>query len=291
MNKNIRLSERIKTGLGWRWRKYISTPFAKWGSKNLPAPAEMKYDLSKAQEYWGHVPRAKGSEPIFTKKFCELSNSEIAAEFDKEMKTALEKPERIAAFDMASETIKNMEKPQVIDYGSGFGFNGMALLIRNPQAHVTFIDINSDNLKTVEKNARAKGFASRTDFFHVKHPESKDLHFTKMFDMIVSMGVLHHTPHAPQIVNRLSEFLKPNGFFLVMLYNKFYEERMALRKKRKLNTNTFGEMTDPTVGKSQNPYSESYDDEKTKRLFHHYQLLESVYPDPFYNTYKFQKIG
>jgi len=289
MKQKHKLINKIKVAFAWRYHNFIASPLTKWKAKHIPAEPENPYDFNTAKNYWGHVPRAKGSDPILTQFMKNKKELDIRLEFDKEMEIAKTKPERKKAFSMAFESIKHLLNPKVIDYGSGFGFNGMALLSNHPTVQVTFVDINENNLQTIQKISKSKNIFERTSYFHVKDKKSKDLTFSEKFDMIISMGVLHHTPYAPEIVDHLTTFVKPNGIFLVMLYNYFYEERMALRKKRKLNKNTFGELTDPTVGEFKNPYSDSYDDEKTKKLFHKYILSESAYPDPFYNMYKFQK--
>ena len=104
------------------------------------------------------------------------------------------------------------------------------------------------------------------------------------------MGVLHHTPHAKDIVQKLTEYLKKDGIFEVMLYNKHYKKRLSLKKRERLNESTFGELTDPVLGGFKNPFSEAYDDNKAIKLFgYKYNLISRDYPTNDYNTYRFEK--
>jgi SAM-dependent methyltransferase len=142
----------------------------------------------------------------------------------------------------------------------------------------------------ITRIAQAKGFAERTITVHVRDEQARDLTFDQLFDLIVSMGVLHHTPYAPQIVQNLTRFLKDEGIFQVMLYNYHYLHSQETTAGKRLNESSFGAVTDPVVGHLRNPYSEPYDDAKAQQLFQGYERISADYPNPYYNTYRFKKL-
>ena len=103
------------------------------------------------------------------------------------------------------------------------------------------------------------------------------------------MGILHHTPYSKQIIINLKEFLRLNGIFLVMLYNKHYKKRLALKRCYTINNETFGELTDHTRNRIKNPFSEDFDDEKVLKSFgNDFNLFLSNYPTHDYNFYEFR---
>ena len=260
-------------------------------SRIRPAPSSQPYSFDAARTYWGNVPRAQGGNPFDTHRLGGMSDAELMKEFEAEVEIARRKKERKVGFVLALDSIQSMAAPEVMDYGSGIGFYGFEMLARHPGARVTFVDINWDNLATITRIARMKGNADRVHCVLVKGEQAQDLQFVQPFDLIMSMGVLHHTPHAPQIVDKLTCFLRDGGIFQVMLYNKEYLRRMERAAGRRLNHSGFGAVTDPKVGGMSNPYSEPYDDAKARKLFHAYELVSADYPDPCYNTYRFRKVA
>jgi SAM-dependent methyltransferase len=176
-----------------------------------------------------------------------------------------------------------------MDYGSGFGFYGLRILECRKDSRVTFVDINAANLALIRRLAGLCGFAARMDTALVEDERAAGLEFSHDFDAIVSMGVLHHTPHARAIVEKLDAFLKPGGRFVAMLYNFRYLQDAEEGSGRCLNPATFGPHTDPSVGKFVNPYSDVYDESKALRLFLNYEMESIDHPTPHYDTYVFKK--
>jgi len=260
-------------------------------SQIIPAGTAEPYNFKRAQEYWLNVPRAQGGNPFNTHELMHLSDDSLVQEFDKEMEISRRKEERKVGFALAAESIADIEAPKVMDYGCGMGYYGFEIMARHHGAQVTFVDINEANVSAIKRIAEAKNLTSRVSYIYIRDEQARDLSFNIYFDLIVSMGVLHHTPYAHQIVRNLTPFLKDGGIFLVMLYNKTYLRQMESAVGRRLSVSSFGAMTDPVIRGLTNPYSEPYDDAKAKRLFQGYKLISAEYPDPCYNTYRFRKLN
>jgi 2-polyprenyl-3-methyl-5-hydroxy-6-metoxy-1,4-benzoquinol methylase len=279
------------TRTGWtEWTRRLPKKVA-LAARSLVVPAgpAEPYRFDAAKEYWANVPRAQGANPFNSQRLAEVPNRVLAEEFLREVDIGRRKEERRVGYERAAESLARIESPRVMDYGSGIGFYGYEVLCRRPQAQVTFVDINPANLATIERILSELGLVDRASFAVVGQEDAGDLHFDEQFDFIMSMGVLHHTPHAGKIVRHLTQFLKSDGIFQVMLYNRRYLFEMQCVAGSQLNESSFGRMTDPPVGELANPYSEAYDDEKAKELFAGYELIGSDYPDKFYNVYRFRK--
>ena len=246
------------------------------------------YTFHDAREYWSNIPKSAGLEPWNSKKLLKLSDIDLIKKFNKERKRTYIKEERITGYKMILSELKKMKSPLIMDYGSGIGFYGLEVLDKIRESNVIFCDINESNLGVVNRIAQILKYKERMKTFLVKDEKSNDLHFNRKFDLILSMGVLHHSPFSKEIINNIKKYLKNNGVFIVMLYNKHYKKRLSLKKGISINNKTFGELTDPTRNGLVNPYSEDFDDIKATKLFgNDFELISSFYPTPDYNFYKF----
>jgi len=285
----------MKTDLGFWFKVKVLWPAAyRIRSLFIPQsvrkiPSGIAYDFEKAKRYWGNVPRAGGGSPFNTAALSEMTDETLLSEIERERDLSRKKPERAAGYDLAEKTLRGITSPAVLDYGSGIGFYGMEILRRRPDARVIFADINPDNLKMIERIARLKKWLSQVQCRHVKDAKAGDFETPEPFDFMISMGVLHHTPFAADIVRRLRGHLKPGGFFEVMLYNPAFLKGMEGVAGKKLDASGFGLFTDPVAAGLENPFSEAYDEEKTVKLFEGFRLIESMTPMPFYSTYLFRK--
>lgn len=265
-----------------------------WGTVKVPGRGQDDsrregYDFERARAYWRNIPRAGGAHPMNSTELGVLSERDLERLWEREMGKAHKKSERRLGVSLALEGIRSAPSPRVMDFGSGFGFYGFAILLGHPGAHVTFADINEENLKIVERVARLKGWQKRARVVAVRDEKAKDLEGPASLDLIVSMGVLHHTPHAREIVRNLSPLLTPGGTFEAMLYNRAYQEAMESITGMDLDATGFGALTDPRKGDFANPYSESYDETKARDLFEGCEFVDVHRSHPFYDVYRFRK--
>lgn len=247
------------------------------------------YRFDRAQSYWRHVPRAQGGDPFRTQRLDDVPDDELVTDFATELDIARLKPERKLAFGLAEKSVDGIARPLVLDFGSGIGFNGFELMARRPDARVTFADIAGENLAAISRIAAARGLSIETVL--VREEDASDLADLGPFDLIVSMGVLHHTPFADAIVERLVGFMKPGGIFAAMLYNDRYlrvARGWAGRRLRAAGAG-FGRLTDPTVDGDANPYSRAYTEAEAIELFASLELIDIHHPEPTYTTFRFRK--
>lgn len=149
---------------------------------------------------------------------------------------------------------------RVLDVGCGNGY----ILSHFAQygAHTTGIDLT----------ARGVGLSSRR--FQLERLQgdfvqgnAEELPFeTDCFDLVLSMGVLHHTPNTQRAVQEIYRVLRPGGLFLIMLYHKnsiVYRFYFPLRKLyRGL---TMQEMVNEIDGKD-NPLGKVYSKAEMRQL-------------------------
>ncbi len=110
--------------------------------------------------------------------------------------------------------LKDLKGLKVLDAGCGTGEK--SIFMARYGAHVTAIDINENQLKQAKKNMEKYNVNVnfvRDDLVNLKHNEK--------YDLIVCLGVLHHTPNMKRGLENLLNLLKPNGKIVVALYNSY----------------------------------------------------------------------
>jgi len=103
----------------------------------------------------------------------------------------------------------------VMEIGLGFGSLGQAMA--ESGCRYTGVDIAAGPVEIM--NARLglhglEGQAIQADFL------SNDFE-AETFDLVVSIGCLHHTGDLEQAVNEVERLLKPGGTAVIMVYNRF----------------------------------------------------------------------
>ncbi len=129
--------------------------------------------------------------------------------FSKNHKLLMKKV--LGCCDLTFDDLKDLK---VLDAGCGTGEK--SIFMARYGAYVTAIDINENQLKQAKKNMekyKEKINFVRDDLVNLKHNEK--------YDLIVSLGVLHHTPDMKKGLENLLKLLRPNGKIIIALYNSY----------------------------------------------------------------------
>ncbi len=136
------------------------------------------------------------------------------------------------------ENIQKWENIDVLVAGCGTGQHAITTATKYENSFVTAIDLSAQSLCYAKRKA---------DEFEIKNIEfiQMDLldlkKISKKFDIIESVGVLHHMDNPFTGWQILNEFLNPNGLMMIGLYSKIAREHISkIRneiKKDKININ------------------------------------------------------
>jgi SAM-dependent methyltransferase len=104
---------------------------------------------------------------------------------------------------------------RVLEIGVGSGFHA-ELLVR-AGAKLTGIDISPSAIDLSRKRFHLKGLSAD---FQVWDAEQDRPEFHDQFDIVWSWGVIHHSAHTARIVRNIRRWLRAEGVFAGMVYNR-----------------------------------------------------------------------
>lgn len=112
------------------------------------------------------------------------------------------------------------QKPQrqdirILDAGCGTGVGTEYLVHLNPQASVVGIDLSGGALEVAKERCRRSG-ANRVEFHHLSLYDVAQI--DGEFDLINSVGVLHHLPDPIRGIQALAGKLAPGGLLHIFVY-------------------------------------------------------------------------
>ncbi len=103
----------------------------------------------------------------------------------------------------------------ILEIGCGWGCN--LIQYASAGAIATGIDLSPKTIELAKGYSQYKGIPAK---FLVGNAENLDFG-DELFDVVISLGVLHHTPDTEQSIREVYRVLKPGGEALIMLYNKY----------------------------------------------------------------------
>ena len=127
-----------------------------------------------------------------------------------------------------SENIKNVTAPFILIAGCGTGQHSIGTASRFSNCHVTAVDLSLASL------AYAQRKSNELCFTNIDYLQADILHLLKMgkeFDIIESMGVLHHMDEPMTGWRVLVDLLKPGGLMRVGLYSELARQNIVEARK------------------------------------------------------------
>lgn len=124
---------------------------------------------------------------------------------------------RIKAYPVVHEYLKERAGATLIDVGCGAGWfvNSSAHYY---DVHATGLDLNPVALKQAQSVARLMPGGEKTEF--IVH-SMIDFDPGRTFDVVNSLGVLHHTPDCHAMIRRVLDWIAPSGYLHLGLYHLY----------------------------------------------------------------------
>jgi len=109
------------------------------------------------------------------------------------------------------------EGKTILDYGCGFGMESLQFAKKGNI--VIASDISDANLSVARRLMNLHGYSSTVMFMKVSVAYPYIIQPLPPIDVFYANGVLHHTPHATDILKEIKRFLSHDGEVRLMLYS------------------------------------------------------------------------
>jgi len=224
-----------------------------------------RYSFKEAQDYWKYAP--SGSGKIDTSKLIRLN--------DEDFKKAVYPHHRSRYYyfwedvSILNKFAEDFKGKNVLAIGTGIGHDEIPFM--KAGAKVTCTDIVESNLKVIERIAKLEGVTNLSTILinDIENPNYPDV-----YDVIYARGCLHQMPFdmTKQYIELLKGHLKRDGVIVV----SFYTHEFVQQTTKDDDPTVFAIASDPSVDGSDNPWSEWYDLDKTRRLFGEDMYIKSI---------------
>jgi len=122
-----------------------------------------------------------------------------------------------AAYSFCTGQKPARDNIRILDAGCGSGVSTEYLVHLNPEATVVGIDLSEGTLAVAKERCKRSG-ATRAEFHHLSLFDADQLEGE--FDLINSVGVLHHTSDPIRGIQALANKLAPEGLLHIFVYSE-----------------------------------------------------------------------
>lgn len=138
-----------------------------------------------------------------------------------------------AAYNFCTNRKPASENIRILDAGCGTGSGTDYLIFHNPQADIMAIDLSEKALEIAEKRCEKSGvIAAHQGKVEFKQLNVEDaVNLPGEFDLINSVGVLHHLPDPITGIKALASKLAPGGLFHIFVYGELGRWEIQLMQK------------------------------------------------------------
>jgi len=125
---------------------------------------------------------------------------------------------------LTTNFIESLKEPKIIEAGCGVGWLSISLAKKYPKANVIGIDYSDRAIlmanRTLKANRTAYSSNMNVSFIKKNLLLADELKFDAA-DVVISIGVLHHTSDFKLALLNCAKLLRPGGILFVSLYHKF----------------------------------------------------------------------
>lgn len=221
------------------------------------------------RQFWELNPLAAGAIPF------EPGTVEYFAEHTR-LREAEAAPEMVR---WAYETHRSSGK-RVLDVGCGNGY--VTCKFAQAGASVVAVDLTDKGVELTKARLSLAGLEA-----DVRRADAESLPFgDDTFDVVVSFGVLHHTPDTETAISEIHRVLRPGGRFLLMLYHRnSFAYRVLFQIKRLIQPSWRGKAAADQVNAVDgptNPLGKVYSKSEVRTLLESFSDLEFRSADMFF---------
>lgn len=107
---------------------------------------------------------------------------------------------------------------KVLEIGCGIGTD--TITFARSGAQVTAVDLSENSLAVARQRAQVFGLEDRIRFIQADAEKLDRYVSIEPFDLIYSLGVIHHTPHPERVLEQIRRYCGPGTTVKIMVYHR-----------------------------------------------------------------------
>jgi SAM-dependent methyltransferase len=107
---------------------------------------------------------------------------------------------------------------RVLEVGCGIGTDTISFA--RAGARVTAVDLSPKSLDIAKHRAEVYGLSDRIEFHLANCEEMSQSVPPKVYDLVYSFGVIHHTPHPDRAIAQIRKYMDATSELRLMIYSK-----------------------------------------------------------------------
>jgi len=108
---------------------------------------------------------------------------------------------------------------KVLEIGCGIGTDTISFARHGAQ--VTAVELSEKSLEVAKQRAEIYGLQDRIHFYLGNAEELEDFLPSESYDLVYSVGVIHHTPNPEAIVKQIRRYVSPQSTVKILVYNRY----------------------------------------------------------------------
>jgi len=108
---------------------------------------------------------------------------------------------------------------KILEIGCGIGVDTINFARKG--AKVTAVDISEKSLDLAKQRAKVYGFEDKINFYCANAEELSKIVPVEPYDLIYSLGVIHHTPHPERVIAEIRNYVRSGSVIKIMLYHRY----------------------------------------------------------------------
>ncbi len=108
---------------------------------------------------------------------------------------------------------------RVLEIGCGIGTD--AINFARAGAKVTAVELSQKSLKIAKQQAKVFGLQDKIVFYQGDAEHLTDFVPKAGYNLIYSLGVIHHTPHPKKVIEQMQSYVLPGSTIKLMVYYRY----------------------------------------------------------------------
>lgn len=169
-------------------------------------PLFRNVSINKVQDFWDKRP-------------CNIRHSRTIIGSKKYFNEVEERKYFVESHILDFADFKSWKNKSVLEIGCGIGTD--TINFARAGVFVTAVELSEKSLEIAKRRAKVFGLENRIKFYLANAEELSKVIPVRVYDLVYSFGVIHHSPQPEKIINEIKKYCNENTVIKIMVYNRY----------------------------------------------------------------------